>query len=56
MGSAMVKKVRDGLGALLAVCLAVRVGAWLVRPAVPLVAVLLVMFGLYVWIIGRGRL
>jgi len=47
------KQVRPALGGLLAVCVVVRVGAWLIAPAWPLIVTLLVLLGILRLITGR---
>ncbi len=46
------KRFRDGLGALLALCLVVRVSAWLVRPALPLLGAVFFMVVLALFLLG----
>jgi hypothetical protein len=42
--------VRDGLGIILIVCIAVRVGAWLVEPVLPALIALIVLGALLAFV------
>jgi hypothetical protein len=48
-----VKRLQDGLGVLIALCIVVRVGAWLVQPAIPLLIGLFVLTALFIYTFGR---
>lgn len=48
------KYIRQGLGGLLMFCLIIRVAAWLLAPALPLIAILFVLAALLVRMIGWG--
>jgi len=48
-----VKYARTGLGGLLALCLVVRAAAWLVAPALPLIAVLFVVTSVLSLLVSR---
>jgi hypothetical protein len=50
-----VKHLTRGLGGLFAFCLLLRVGAWLVAPALPLLAVLLFLAGVLTLVIGGSE-
>lgn len=46
-------KLRDALLLLLALALGLRLAAWLILPALPLVIVLLALIGVYSLLLGR---
>ena len=48
------KYLTRGVGGLLALCLMLRVGAWLIEPALPLLAVLFFLTAIFSLIV-RGR-
>ena len=47
--------LRDALGVVLLICVAVRVGAWLLEPAIPLLVVLFALAALFTVMLGRDR-
>jgi CHASE2 domain-containing sensor protein len=47
------KVVTQGLSGLLFVCLIVRVGAWLVQPVIPMLAVMFVVAAIVERVVGR---
>ena len=47
--------LRDGLGVLLLGGLVLRVGAWLVTPALPLVVTMFVMLSIIAFLVGGRR-
>lgn len=49
------KHLRYGLGGLLALCIVLRIGAWLVGPVLPLVAVLFGVIMILSFILRGGR-
>lgn len=48
-----VKYLRQGLGGLVAFCVAIRVGAWLIAPVWPLIIILLALAGIFRLLTGR---
>jgi hypothetical protein len=46
-------RVTSALGALLAIALVTRLAWWLLAPAVPALIVLLGLFGVFQWLLGR---
>ena len=48
------KYLQHGLGGLLAICLVIRVAAWLLSPALPLIIVLFVLVAILARLIGWG--
>ena len=50
----MMKRLRDGLGSLLVMCIVIRLAAWLVAPALPLIVLLLIYVAIFMVIFGRG--
>jgi hypothetical protein len=48
------KYLQSGLGSILAICLVIRVAAWLLAPALPLIIVLFVLVAILVRLIGWG--
>lgn len=49
------KYLRQGLGGLLVFCLMIRLAAWLLAPALPLVVVLFVVTAILARLIGWGQ-
>jgi len=47
--------LKNGLGALVVLCVGLRLMAWLVAPALPLVAVLFVLVGILGWVLFPNR-
>jgi len=50
-----VKHVKNGLGGLLAVCIIVRVGAWLLAPLIPALIILFCLVAIVTGIAGGPR-
>lgn len=49
------RRIRNGLVAVLMLCIALRICAWLISPAIPFVAVFLFLLTLLIVIAGRHR-
>jgi hypothetical protein len=51
--SAMLRRLRDELVALLIICLVIRLCAWLIAPVLPMVIVLLFVLGVLARVVGE---
>lgn len=48
-------RVIQALGLILLVCLGVRIAAWLIAPILPALGILVVLVGIYHWLLGGPR-